>query len=118
MNNSNDRQWLQYIETLRQKSQPVKIDALLQQRMQAFIKARKASESIDRQARGGLLAQGSTAKALCPNHKEQAAWPALSISWDIIVKKSIEHKQNTLYLYPHAAIMAIWYKFIYLFTYE
>lgn len=50
MNNTNDRQWLQYIETLRQKSQPVKIDALLQQRMQAFIKARKANSiPIDRQ---------------------------------------------------------------------
>ena len=43
MNKTNDRQWLQYIETLRQKSQPVKIDTLLQQRMRAFIKARKAN---------------------------------------------------------------------------
>lgn len=49
MNKSDNRQWLQYIETLRQKSQPVKIDALLQQRMQAFIKARKANSiPIDR----------------------------------------------------------------------
>ncbi|MNL38279.1 hypothetical protein D3C87_1604780 [compost metagenome] len=43
MNKSDDRQWLQYIETLRQKSQPVKIDTLLQQRMQAFIKARRVN---------------------------------------------------------------------------
>lgn len=43
MNKSDNRQWLQYIETLRQKSQPVKIDTLLQQRMRAFIKARKAN---------------------------------------------------------------------------
>lgn len=41
-NQSDDRQWLHYIETLRQASQPVKIDVLLQKRMQAFIKARKA----------------------------------------------------------------------------
>ncbi|MCY1384315.1 hypothetical protein D9M69_725560 [compost metagenome] len=43
MNNSNDRQWLQYIETLRQASRPVKIDTLLQQRMNAFVKARKVN---------------------------------------------------------------------------
>lgn len=49
MNKSDNRQWLQYIETLRQKSQPIKIDALLQQRMQAFIKARKTNSlPIDR----------------------------------------------------------------------
>lgn len=43
MNNQTDnREWLRYIETLRQQSQPVKIDALLQKRMQAFIEARKA----------------------------------------------------------------------------
>lgn len=49
MNKSDDRQWLQYIETLRQKSQPVKIDTLLQRRMQAFIKARKVNRPpIDR----------------------------------------------------------------------
>jgi hypothetical protein len=40
-NQSNDRQWLRYIETLRQQSQPVKIDVLLQKRMQAFIAARQ-----------------------------------------------------------------------------
>ena len=39
---TDDRQWLRYIETLRQHSQPVKIDVVLQQRMQAFIKARQA----------------------------------------------------------------------------
>jgi hypothetical protein len=38
----NDRQWLRYIETLRQQSQPVKIDIILQKRMQAFISARHA----------------------------------------------------------------------------
>lgn len=43
MNNSNDRQCLQYIETLRQASQPVKIDTLLLQRMNAFVKARKVN---------------------------------------------------------------------------
>lgn len=44
MNNarqSDDRQWLRYIETLRQQSQPVKIDLLLQRRMQQFIAARE-----------------------------------------------------------------------------
>lgn len=41
-NQTDDRQWLRYIETLRQQSQPVKIDILLQKRMQAFIEARKA----------------------------------------------------------------------------
>jgi hypothetical protein len=41
-NQSDDRQWLRYIETLRRASQPVKIDLLLQKRMQAFIEARKA----------------------------------------------------------------------------
>jgi hypothetical protein len=41
-NQSDDRQWLRYIETLRQTSQPVKIDILLQKRMQAFIEARRA----------------------------------------------------------------------------
>jgi hypothetical protein len=39
-NQLDDRQWLRYIETLRQQSQPVKIDILLQKRMQAFISAR------------------------------------------------------------------------------
>lgn len=42
INHLNDRQWLQYIETLRQASQPVKIDVLLQNRMRAFIAARKS----------------------------------------------------------------------------
>jgi hypothetical protein len=37
-----NQQWLCYIETLRQQSQPVKIDILLQKRMQAFISARNA----------------------------------------------------------------------------
>lgn len=37
-----NRQWLRYIETLRRQSQPVKIDILLQKRMQAFIQAREA----------------------------------------------------------------------------
>jgi hypothetical protein len=41
-NQTDNRQWLRYIETLRQQSQPVKIDILLQKRMQAFIKAREA----------------------------------------------------------------------------
>lgn len=41
-NQTNDRQWLRYIETLRQQSQPVKIDILLQKRMQAFIEARQS----------------------------------------------------------------------------
>lgn len=40
-NQADDRQWLRYIETLRQASQPVKIDLLLQKRMQTFIEARK-----------------------------------------------------------------------------
>lgn len=43
MNNQTDnREWLRYIETLRRQSQPVKIDILLQKRMQAFLEARKA----------------------------------------------------------------------------
>lgn len=43
MNNQTDnREWLRYIETLRRQSQPVKIDILLQKRMQAFLKARQA----------------------------------------------------------------------------
>jgi hypothetical protein len=47
MNNQTDnREWLRYIETLRRQSQPVKIDILLQKRMQAFIKARKAKICI------------------------------------------------------------------------
>ena len=37
-----NQHWLCYIETLRQQSQPVKIDILLQKRMQAFISARNA----------------------------------------------------------------------------
>jgi hypothetical protein len=41
-NQLDDRQWLRYIETLRLQSQPVKIDILLQKRMQAFISARSA----------------------------------------------------------------------------
>jgi hypothetical protein len=40
--NLNDRDWLQYIETLRLASQPIKIDVLLQKRMQAFIAARQS----------------------------------------------------------------------------
>lgn len=40
-NYTDDRQWLRYIETLRQQSQPVKIDLLLQKRMQSFLEARK-----------------------------------------------------------------------------
>lgn len=39
-NHPNDRQWFRYIETLRRSSQPVKIDELLQKRMQTFIAAR------------------------------------------------------------------------------
>jgi hypothetical protein len=39
-NQIDNRQWLRYIETLRQASQPVKIDILLQKRMRAFIAAR------------------------------------------------------------------------------
>lgn len=41
MHYTDDRQWLRYIETLRQQSQPVKIDVLLQKRMQTFIEARR-----------------------------------------------------------------------------
>lgn len=41
MNNQTDnRKWLHCIETLQQQSQPVKIDRLLKQRMQAFAKTR------------------------------------------------------------------------------
>lgn len=47
-NQANDRQWLQYIETLRQASQPVKIDMVLAKRMQAFIAARsQAYEQLE-----------------------------------------------------------------------
>jgi hypothetical protein len=40
-NQTNDRHWLRYIETSRQHSQPVKIDAVLQQRLQSFMAARQ-----------------------------------------------------------------------------
>lgn len=43
---ANDRQWLQYIETLRRASQPVKIDVVLAKRMQAFIAARNKQLSV------------------------------------------------------------------------
>lgn len=39
-NQPSDRKWLRYIETLRRSSEPVKIDELLQKRMQSFIAAR------------------------------------------------------------------------------
>ena len=41
-NDANDRQWLLYIETLRANSRPVRIDAVLQKRMAAFVAARSA----------------------------------------------------------------------------
>ncbi|MDB5187131.1 MAG: hypothetical protein JWM07_603 [Candidatus Saccharibacteria bacterium] len=41
-NLTDDRQWLRYIETLRRQSQPVKIDILLQKRMQSFLEARQS----------------------------------------------------------------------------
>ncbi|HEV7952026.1 MAG TPA: hypothetical protein VGO98_01485 [Candidatus Saccharimonadales bacterium] len=39
---TDNRYWLQYIETMRQMSQPVKLDAILEKRMQAFLNARQA----------------------------------------------------------------------------
>lgn len=43
MNDQTDnRYWLHYIETMRQMSGPIKLDAILQKRMQAFISARQA----------------------------------------------------------------------------
>lgn len=43
MNEHTDtRYWLHYIETMRQMSGPIKLDAILQKRMQAFMNARKA----------------------------------------------------------------------------
>jgi hypothetical protein len=42
LQNADDRQWLRYIETLRQNSHPVKIDVLLEKRMQTFIAMRNA----------------------------------------------------------------------------
>ena len=42
MNNQNETTyWLEYIETMSQVSQPVKLDAILEKRMQAFIRARQ-----------------------------------------------------------------------------
>jgi hypothetical protein len=41
-NQTDSRYWLQYIETMRQMPQPVKLDTILQKRMQAFINARQA----------------------------------------------------------------------------
>lgn len=38
--NTDDRQWLRYIETLRLRSRPVKIDVLLEKRMQMFVAMR------------------------------------------------------------------------------
>ncbi|MET0979846.1 MAG: hypothetical protein ABWX90_01155 [Candidatus Saccharimonadales bacterium] len=45
---TDDRQWLRYIETLRHASQPVKIDTILQKRLRAFVAAR-----IDRSLQSG-----------------------------------------------------------------
>jgi hypothetical protein len=43
MNDQTDsRYWLHYIETMRQMSGPVKLDTILQKRMQAFMNARQA----------------------------------------------------------------------------
>jgi hypothetical protein len=39
---ADSRYWLHYIETMRQMSGPVKLDAILQKRMQAFMSARQA----------------------------------------------------------------------------
>lgn len=38
--NTDDRHWRRYIETARRQSRPVKIDAVLQQRMRTFTAAR------------------------------------------------------------------------------
>jgi hypothetical protein len=38
---TDNRYWLHYIETMRQLSQPIKLDTILQKRMQAFISARQ-----------------------------------------------------------------------------
>jgi|GEM_PF-2804304 len=39
--NTDDRQWLRYIEILRLQSRPVKIDVLLAKRMQVFVAMRR-----------------------------------------------------------------------------
>lgn len=42
MNEQTDnQQWSQYLETVRRASEPVKLDLILQKRLQAFIEARK-----------------------------------------------------------------------------
>lgn len=41
MNESLENQWLQYLEIPRRQSEPVKLDAILAERMKAFMKARK-----------------------------------------------------------------------------
>lgn len=41
MNESLEQQWFTYLETPRSKSEPVKLDQILAERLQAFMKARK-----------------------------------------------------------------------------
>jgi len=41
MNETLDNQWLQYLETPRHDSEPVKLDKILAERMRAFMKARR-----------------------------------------------------------------------------
>jgi hypothetical protein len=41
MNDSINNQWFRYLETPRSKSNPVKLDQILAERLQAFLKARK-----------------------------------------------------------------------------
>ena len=41
MNETLNNQWLQYLETPRSKSEPVKLDRILAERMRAFLKARQ-----------------------------------------------------------------------------
>lgn len=41
MNDSLNQPWFTYLETPRSKSEPVKLDQILAERLQAFMKARK-----------------------------------------------------------------------------
>lgn len=41
MNESLDNKWLQYLETPRAASNPVKLDQILAERLKTFLKARK-----------------------------------------------------------------------------
>lgn len=41
MNDSLNNQWFTYLEIPRSKSEPVKLDQILAERLQAFMKARK-----------------------------------------------------------------------------